>query len=708
MEQEQNYSFRKRMLQIHEKDIRDTDLQPTDEELEIKDGLVICLEKDADEVVLTAAKDFLDYLFTSMRTSAMLRYGAAEQQTNTISLSLAASTGVDLGDANGYRGFRIDVCENRISINGFDSRGISQALYYLEDIMSLRHAPYLKKGIITRKPLYSPQMVHSGYQIDCFPDGHLANIAHEGRDAILLFTKGVDQTISGYMDFNELIHRAAKYGIDVYAYSNMLSDMHPDDEGAEAYYENTYGKLFRCCPGLKGVILVGESVEFPSKDPHVSGHHYWDNLVDGIPTGKTSPGWYPCEDFPRWLTLIKKVINRYKPDADIVFWTYNWGYQPEEARVKLLKALPEGISVQATFEMFQNYKLEGNVEFCADYTLSVAGYGPYFASEARVAKEKGIRLYSMTNTGGLTWDFGVIPYEPFPYQWIERYRAMKEAYDNWNLSGIMEGHHYGFYPSIISKFSKWAFYGAYDNLEELLEQFVIGVYGAKASSNVLEAFKLWSEAINHYIPTDADQYGAFRVGPSYPFCLDRVVKIPVRPYSISGADICFPTYDATCKGLAGDEARGALTSVRLPAEIRSLEKMRKYLEEGVALLEAVPEKNEKLQRLLNLGKFILCSTVTGIHAKQWHQLKCKLQYEEDASILEDVLDEMEALLQREAANAESAIPLVQMDSRLGWEPTMDYMTDESRIRWKLRQLDYVKNSELYAYRKSLPLCAKKQ
>ena len=43
----------------------------------------------------------------------------------------------------------------------------------------------------------------------------------------------------------------------------------PFEDGAEEHYDSTYGKLFRECPGLKGVILVGESIGFPSRDPHV-------------------------------------------------------------------------------------------------------------------------------------------------------------------------------------------------------------------------------------------------------------------------------------------------------------------------------------------------------------------------------------------------------------------------------------------------------
>jgi hypothetical protein len=86
-----------------------------------------------------------------------------------------------------------------------------------------------------------------------------------------------------------------------------------------------------------------------------------------------------------------------------------------------------------------------------DYTISHVGPGEYFKSEAKVAKECGLKLYSMVNTGGRTWDFGVIPYEPFPERWNERHQSILESREKYGLSGLMESHHYGFLPSIISR-----------------------------------------------------------------------------------------------------------------------------------------------------------------------------------------------------------------------------------------------------------------
>ena len=77
--------------------------------------------------------------------------------------------------------------------------------------MNLKRAPIVKKREETRKPLFSPRMIHSGYGLDNFPDAHLNAIAHAGMDAILVFVKDVDTTPHGYLDFNELVYRAAAW-----------------------------------------------------------------------------------------------------------------------------------------------------------------------------------------------------------------------------------------------------------------------------------------------------------------------------------------------------------------------------------------------------------------------------------------------------------------------------------------------------------------
>ena len=189
-------------------------------------------------------------------------------------------------------------------------------------------------------PFFSPRMVHSALGLDMYPDGYLSRLAHSGVDAILISVRGVNDTHGGYIDFNELCNRAATYGIEVYAYSQMKSELHPKDENAENYYEKRYGEIFKNCPSLAGIILVGESIMFPSKDPNTSGKIDFIAQPHDIPSDKPNPGWWPCSDYPELVEIIKKSVRKYAPKAEIVFWTYNWGYAPEEERIRLIKTLP--------------------------------------------------------------------------------------------------------------------------------------------------------------------------------------------------------------------------------------------------------------------------------------------------------------------------------------------------------------------------------
>lgn len=699
MRKENAYDFQKKLLNIHEPNLRNHNRILKSGEYQLPDNISVSIPQSANEVILTAALDFLDYLKVSMNVTADI---VKNCDTAQIKLILAADAGIDLGSYARSKGFRIDVMPDGICIYGHDDRGIAQSLYYLEDLMRFEGAPVVTIGTICKKPLFSPQMIHSGYALDEYPDAYLARIAHEGRDAILIFTEEVNKTPCGYVDFNDLIRRAGKYGLDVYAYSYMKSPVSPLAPEAEAYYESTYGRLFKECPGLKGVTLVGESVEFPSTDPHVSPGTWRETNVDGIPTGKKSSGWYPCEDYPVWLNYIKKIIRKYNPNADIVFWTYNWGWAPEDARVKLIDSLPTDISIQATFEMFEKRLYGDKVGGCDDYTIAFEGPGRYFTSEAEAAARNNIPLYSMTNTGGLTWDIGVIPYEPMPYQWIKRFEAMRQAHDEWGLCGIMESHHYGFYPSFISKLSKHAFLEPRENLNMILRKILVSEFGADNYTYVDEALQHISKAITYHVPSDSDQYGAFRVGPSFPFLLTKDIQIPSNPGAHNGSAIVETRYIHT--GAANSSIfRTMPLSARIQEECESLEMMLTCMKTGVDLLYAAPQRNEKLDELTNLCHFIRNCVQTGLHAKRWHMLVCQSNATFDLVGLYEVYDKMDALLNAERNVVMDTIPLVEADSRLGWEPSMLYMTDKWHLEWKLRQLDYVQNYELANYRKGLSL-----
>lgn len=705
MKVERNYDFRKELLTVHQAGRRDSGLMPLPDELCLDDYSEIIIPADADRILLTAASDLCDYLAVSMAVHvrvlpvADLAKAASSGAGRIVIGTRAHLPDIPLLDGEGQRGCRLDVADN-IIVTGFDSAGAFQGTILLEDLMNFRQAPYLRRGTTARKPLFSPRMIHSGFGLDQYPDAHLAAIAHAGMDAILVFVKDVDTTPYGYLDFNELCHRAAAYGIDVYAYSYLVSQMHPEDAGAAAYYDKIYGSVFAACPAFKGIVMVGESVEFPSRDPHTTGQSYKTPSPDGLPKSKPSPGWWPCQDYPQWVGLVRDTVRRYKADADIVFWTYNWGYVEEKYRLELLEHLPTDITLLVTFEMFEKLKTGPVTSTCVDYTLMFEGPGQYFLSEARKARERGIRLYAMVNTGGLTWDIGVIPYEPAPQQWMRRHRAILDCRERFGLCGLMESHHFGFWPSFISELAKWTYSGA--DPEQTLRRLAERDFGEAHADRVIEAWSLWSDGIRHCLSTNEDQYGPFRIGPAFPLVLNRAVKVPESPFAMFGNRIFNTLYGPA------DSGRSSLLSFRLPVEIEYITVMRDRFVAGADILEAMvsglPDRQRgQALRQINLGRFISRCAQTTIHVKRWYQHKLLLLA---ATREEDVHAHVEAMRKIAAAEIENAtgtIPLVQQDSRLGWEPSMEYMCDEAHLRWKIRQVQLVVDGELATYEKALAL-----
>ncbi len=134
--------------------------------------------------------------------------------------------------------------------------------------------------------------------------------------------------------------------------------------------------------------------------------------------------------------------------------------------------------------------------------------------------------------------------------------------------------------------------------------------------------------------------------------------------------------------------------------------MREYFKKGTDLLESiyetVPErKKQDAFYMINLGKFIVNCVTTTINVKKWVMLKMKLLIETDEEKINEYIDKMIEIGKDEIKNAEATIPLVEADSRLGWEPSMEYMTDAYHLKWKIRQVKLTIEEELPMYRSVL-------
>jgi hypothetical protein len=123
---------------------------------------------------------------------------------------------------------------------------------------------------------------------------------------------------------------------------------------------------------------------------------------------------------------------------------------------------------------------------------------------------------------------------------------------------------------------------------------------------------------------------------------------------------------------------------------------REAYEKGLAEAEKL-SNTENGTRLAALGLFILCQIRTVINIKNWWLLNMKLQTSQTQEEALGLLDQIEALAHKEMANAKAAIPAVETDSRIGWEPSMEYVCDKWHLDWKQRQMEHTLR-EISVYR----------
>ena len=667
---------------------------------QITESWKIVYKADAGIVIQNAVKDLQDYFQVSMNLSLAVEISAAPADKTIF---------VAVDENLGERSFRTQV-GGGIVLTGVDERYTAQACYALEDELNLNEAPIIASCDKTRKMRFSMRTINSGRSDELYPDTHLQMIAHSGYTAVDLYLQDVITNPKTAERINSIIERAKNFGLDVYAFPYFKNTVHPDEPGAFAHYDGMYGKIMEICPKLKGLLIVGETCEFPSKDARTTGKSWQESLKDE----KSSPGWFPCCDYPQFVSLLRDVVHSHNPETEVVFWTYNWGYEEQDVREELLRNVPDDFTMMATFEMFEKVEIAPEItEIATDYTLWQIGPGKYYSSEAKIARERNLRMYCMCNAGGNTWDIGGVPYLPAPQRWIQRWKAITDTQDNLKMDGTRESHSYGYWPSFLSEMAKYAFMLPAVDMDELLNKIIVRDFGKENQQAVWQAFDLFSQGMAHCVSTNEDQYGPARVGPSYPLFFKRWELIPHCP--ATGKEVNYEGYPVYTYNLDRTE--------KLQYETREYIEMARLFAAGCTILEGVVEKlegekKENALHILQVAKYLRNNANTIHRVKRWHYLKGQLGVYVDADPMwvggrknmpdakkaekplipvEDKLPvvlELLEIIQAEIENAKDTITLVEANSRLGYEKEYGYSCCKEQLLWKIAMAERTIAEEL--------------
>ena len=698
---ERNYEFRKRMENFFLKPGRNPALKPEPGEVGISGEWEISAEGEPHPLLDRAVFDLSRFLKQAMRIKS-----APGKKKRQIILSFENS-------GEQLRGCRYEVSDNVIRLTGNSPKGLLGGVIVLEERMRMRQAPFVKSGSYSWKELVRMRSTHSGCGLDEFPDWQLDAILHAGFTAIDLFIRGIDETAKAKCDINDIICRAEKFGLDVVLYSYMECYVHPDDPDADRMFDEVYGKVFRKYPKAKAIHLVGESLNFPSRDSSTAAFT-GDKITDrdGFQSVKQLTGYYPSSDYPAYIRKISDTVHREAPDAEMIFNTYNWGWAPLEARKKFLDGLPHDVTLQVTYDIFKLNHRGGLACPVMDYSIFAEEPGFYFTSEVESAYEYGIRDIRVTsNLAGTTWDFGCVPYAPVPFRWIKRMQVLREYLLKYSVNSFYDSHHYGWWPNVCNDLARDIFSETPSaDPVRILRNAAARDYGTEAAENVVEVWRIWSRAMDHYVASNEDQYGPWRTGPAYPF-----VFKPEITRTMDEKNQLFPLTENSyrsgcmvkCMYHPFENSAQSPGPLRFPVEIRELEVMEKEWQQGLDLLSETFREDDAAHRqerilLLNLGHFIRNMIRTTIGIKKWYLANLRLLNADSRESMLREMDILERLLAAERANVLDTIPLAETDSRLGWEPRMDYVCDPAHLQWKLRQLDNAAE-EMTVYRELINL-----
>ncbi|MBR4662525.1 MAG: hypothetical protein IKO93_01500, partial [Lentisphaeria bacterium] len=172
---EKNYDFRARHWEYHKPGRRDPRRKAGKNELVITSEWEIGFDADEKSIAAIAARDFRDYLETSMGISLRI---TREKGPKVIWIEVSPKV---------KKGFVIEVKSDRVTVSAAEDKMTFRGTIHLEDLMNLEEAPVLQLGRLVRKPLYRIRSVHSGSGIDNYPDSELIAMLHAGYDEIELF-----------------------------------------------------------------------------------------------------------------------------------------------------------------------------------------------------------------------------------------------------------------------------------------------------------------------------------------------------------------------------------------------------------------------------------------------------------------------------------------------------------------------------------------
>lgn len=710
---EEPQGFRKVLIDDFDRSLRDPAAKADSDEMEISArGWSLVYSAQAGPVLKQAVREFQAHLKTAMQVG--IEPTERESLQNWRQQEHAVIVGIKdempgCGDAlRGRKDYRLMVSLNRITICGYDERGAMFGLYNLGSRMELRGGPFLPRNLDSvRHSLYGVRMTLSGLGWMDWPDWYLRMLPRYGFDAIYASVYanpnaarapepyGSMMRLQDPAKMHDLIRRAAKYGLDVYA--PIMYEVRGD-----ASDETNLRKLVRDnateFPEIRGYVLLIEGFTF-EKWPG------WNRSLDDM------RNW--IKQWTRGVAIAADEFHKINPKIEVLPWDYNIDFRREAIDLKrfVIQQYSPGVIPLVTWENGKDFVRDGEHGYLKDYSINEVGPSEVAAAQIEEARKRGFKVYAKADTFA-SWQYGTSPYLPFPYQWYARYQALEKA----RIDGTMETWSYGFKPNFMAALRAWYSWTDAPPLDDLLRKVARSEFGPGSEEAVLAAWNHFSDAIRLVPDTGPNMGTTNSIGS--PFFFDKpqprtmTVEHSWTFPGIKGGGVPISYYwpFAPSRVILNPDFSNRVNAAERYAHPFSLPVFNKYLllaadkmEKGLesyrsAALAAPAEKRRIAFREVLLAEQIEHMMRSDAAVLEFEDLRFRLHQTTDKAEKNRMLDRMAAILRDEIPRTQSAYETARRDSRLGYEWEQDYFYTPHVLEEKLAQLREVLNRELPAYR----------
>ncbi len=676
---EERFAFTEEFLNTRYEVKRRRDARAKQDEHDLASGWSMVLPESVGPVLETAARDFAQFMSEAMGSEVRIVY---KGDSRVVAIHIG---GMEPGC------FSIRADEEGIRVTAGDEAAAMRAVFSLEELMELRGGPFVPRTLdLERKPALSPRIILPHLVVygdlltdpdfeSYFPDAYLSRISHLGINGVWL--PGILRNLvpsSVFPEFgqgsagrreklNWLVRKAGRYGIGVYLYLNEPRGMpgeffkkYPDVKGepgrnkdglfsmctstesVQRYLVESTRRLFELTPDLAGLILITASENTTSCYSH--------QRTVSCPRCRLRP---PYEVVAEVVKLIAQGAKQAKPSAEVIAWDWSWGIVEDDPQEHLIKALPRDVSFMVDFERGAKIKRGGVEVVVEEYCLSEVGPSPRALTHLKLAKESGLKLIAKIQLGN-TWECGTVPFIPVLSLLGRKFQAMLGS----GIQGALETFTSGSYPSINVELAQSFYSRPQSELGAAMLRVATRHYGEKAAPVVVEAFQMLSDAFAKYPFSQSIVYSSVvQMGPAHPLYFHPTGK---RPGLFNSRD------DLGWTGPYGPEIAATL-----------FEEVAFGWNEGVrrwelALKLVPPDKLAEAKR--DLGVTRALGLYFGSIAGQIRFVLCRRELGEAKTPSEThvVLQKLKTIVTEEMRRAREMYQIVQADSRIGYDPHLQY------------------------------------